>query len=47
MNNDNTENARRLGAALQGFILGVLLAIAVIGLVAASSQASVFRYQGY
>lgn len=47
MTDRNFAMARTIGACLQGLGLGFLLAIAVIGFVAASSEATVFRYQGF
>lgn len=47
MNDTSHRRARMLGACIQGLILGMLLAIAILGLIEASTQASVFRYQGF
>jgi hypothetical protein len=45
---DNTHKAaRRIGALVQGLGLGLLLFIAVCGLVQASGVGQVFRYQGF
>jgi hypothetical protein len=38
---------RRLGAIVQGLLLGALLAIALLNLVALSASAHLFRYQGF
>lgn len=37
----------RAGQIAQGLVLGVLLFIAVLGLIALSGSVTVFRYQGY
>lgn len=37
----------RVGQVTQGVALGVLLFIAVLGLIALSGSVTVFRYQGY
>ncbi len=42
-----TSFAHQLGAIVQGIVLGVLLAIALVQLAVMSSAAQVFRYQGY
>lgn len=48
MTNDRkTGLIRKAGAVVQGLVLGLFLSIAVIGLIQASTQASVFRYQGF
>ncbi len=39
--------ARLVGALLQGLLLGILLCFAILGLLAASSGARIFRYQGF
>jgi len=39
--------AWRIGAALQGIALGVLLTLAILELVQLASGAQVFRYQGF
>lgn len=38
---------RRIGAVLQGIILGVLTAFALFNLIELSSGAQIFRYQGF
>lgn len=37
----------RVGQIAQGLVLGVLLFVAILGLVALSGNVTVFRYQGY
>ena len=39
--------ARRAGIVLQGLVLGLLLAAALLNLVALSSGTQLFRYQGF
>lgn len=39
--------ARGLGTCLQGVILGVLLALAILGLIETSAAGQIFRYQGF
>jgi hypothetical protein len=41
------ERARRIGAVVQGIVLGVLLAIALVEAALMSSGAIIFRYQGF
>lgn len=40
-------NARRLGAVMQGLLLGPLLFLALVELFAMAQGAGVFRYQGF
>lgn len=42
-----TALGRRGGALIQGMALGILLAIALLELIAITSGAAVFIYQGY
>ncbi|MCB1749633.1 MAG: hypothetical protein KDK06_20845 [Gammaproteobacteria bacterium] len=39
--------ARRIGAVVQGLVLGVLLAVALVQLAVMSTGAAIFRYQGF
>ena len=39
--------ARRLGIGLQAVVLGTLLFLALLGLAALTTGATVFRYQGF
>jgi hypothetical protein len=39
--------AWRLGAALQGIVLGVLLVMAIVQLLQVNTGAHLFRYQGF
>ncbi len=44
---DERAGARLAGRIVQGIVLGVLLAIAVLQLLVASGGLAVFRYQGF
>lgn len=44
---ERTPLARRIGAVLQGLLLGALVSVAILNLIEAASGAQIFRYQGF
>lgn len=44
---ERTSPARRIGAVVQGLLLGALVAVAILNLIEAASGAQIFRYQGF